>query len=108
MSLAAETALKSTKGKREVLCPELESALLKFILQYERDGPIRGELLQEKARKLYSLLYPTNEISFLKSYNGWLSGFKARHGIQEYKRHGESRSADVNAIEQQRLAFGIL
>jgi len=98
----------STKRKRDVLRPELESALLECFLQYEQDGPISGELLQEKARKLYSLLYPTDEIPFLKSSNGWLSGFKARHEIQEYKRHGESGTADMIAIEQQRLAFGIL
>ena len=76
-------------------------------MQYERDGPISEELLQEKARKLYSLLYPTDEIPLLKSSNRLLSGFRVRHGMQEYKQHVESGSADMNAIEQ-RLAFGIL
>ena len=38
----------------------------------------------------------------LKFSNGWLDGFKLRHGIREYKRHGESGSADMKAVVEQR------
>jgi len=47
-------------------------------------------------------MYPMDEVPLLTFYNGWLGSFQARHGIQEYKPHGESGIADVNAIEQQR------
>jgi len=47
-------------------------------------------------------MYPNHVVPQSKFSNGWLSGFKRRHGIRKYKRHGESGSADMNAIEQQR------
>ena len=78
------------------------SALLEWFLQHERGGPISGELLREKARKLYALMYPSHMVPQLKFSNGWLNGFKGKHGIKEHTRHGESGSADMNAIEQQR------
>jgi len=61
----------------------LESALLEWFLQYEKDTLIRGELLREKARKLYDLMYPMDEVLLLKFANGWLGSFKARYGLQE-------------------------
>jgi len=102
LRLAAETTHKSNKRKNEVLHPELESTLLGWVLQHEREGPVSGELLRENGRKLYALMYPNHVVPQWKFSNGWLSGFKRRHGIKEYKRHGESGSADMNAIELQR------
>jgi len=101
MLLVAEPTQMSNKWKREVDCLELESALLEWFLHYEKDGPISGERLLEKARKLYDLMYPRNGVPLLKFCNGGLGSFTARHEIQEYRRHGEFGSADVNTIEQQ-------
>jgi len=62
---------------------ELESALLEWFLQHECDGPINGECLREKARKIYTLIYPNHEVPQLKFANRWLRGFKRRHGIKD-------------------------
>ena len=70
MLLAAETTHKSNKRKREVLHPELESALLAWFLQHEREGPISGEPLREQARKLYALMYPNHMVPQLR-YHIW-------------------------------------
>ena len=99
--MAAETTNKSQKRKREVLRPELESALLEWFLHYEKDGAISGELIREKAKLLYILIYPMEDVPVIKFPNGWLDSFKSRHGICEFNRHGESGSADMNAIAQQ-------
>ena len=72
--LAAESTGKTTKQKREVQWSELESALLDWFLQYEKDSLISGEILWEKARVLYGLMYPMDEEPLLKFSNGWLSG----------------------------------
>ena len=88
--LEAESTGKSAKRKREVQCPELASALLEWFLQYEKDGPMSGEMLRDKERVIYGLMYPMDEVPLLKFSNGWLNGFKVTHTIQEYKPHGES------------------
>ena len=72
--LAAESTGGSTKQEREVQRRELEPALSEWFLQYEKDGPISGEILWEKARVLYGLMYPMDEEPLLKFSNGWLSG----------------------------------
>jgi len=60
------------KHKCEVLHPELESALLEWFLEHEREGPTSGELLPEQARKLYALMYPSYVVSQLKlSRKAW-------------------------------------
>ena len=62
--LAAESTGKTTKQKREVQWSELESALLDWFLQYEKDSLISGD----------GLMYPMDEEPLLKFSNGWLSG----------------------------------
>lgn len=47
-------------------------------------------MLRDKARVIYGLMYPMDEVPLLKFSNGWLNGFKVTHTIQEYKLHGES------------------
>ena len=45
-------------------------------------------------------MYTMDRVPLLTFSNRWLGSCKVRYGIQEYKPHGESGSADVNAIEQ--------
>jgi hypothetical protein len=53
---------------------------------------ISGDILKEKAALFWPVLYPG--LSSPKLSNGWLEGFKLRHSIKKYKRHG--KAADVN------------
>ena len=100
--LAAETTHKSQKRKREVLHPELEPALLEWFLHYEGDGVISGELIREKPKLLYTLIYPMEVVPILQFSNEWLDSFKSRHEICDFNHHGESGSAGMNAIAEQR------
>ena len=43
MLLTAETPQGSNNRERDVLRPKLETALLEWFLQYEKDGPISRE-----------------------------------------------------------------
>jgi len=100
--VVAETTTKSQKRERGVQCPELESALLEWFFNYERDGAISGELIREKPKLLYKLIYPTGGVPVLEFSNWLLDGLKTSHGIRQFNRHRESGSADMNAIAQQR------
>ena len=75
--VAAETTTKSHKRKQEVERLELEPAPLEWFL-YERDEIIMVEPIREKARLLYTPMYPTNEIPALRFSNG-IRGFN-HHG----------------------------
>ena len=78
--MAAETTNKSQKRRREVLRPELESALLEWFLHYEKDGVISGELIREKAKLLYTLIYPMEDVPILKFSNG--GGIALNHDME--------------------------
>ena len=59
-----------------------------------------GDLLKESARKILDRLHP-DHATFEFIY-GWLSSFKARHGIRSYRRFGESGSVNMALIEKER------
>ncbi|KAG8993163.1 hypothetical protein FRB90_000772, partial [Tulasnella sp. 427] len=93
------------KRPRIVEHPAVERALVIWVLQAQTKGiRITGEVLRQKARS-FAKLQGLDEKEFLSMSNGWLDGFKARHGMKQYRFHGEAGSVaedDVTA-EQERL-----
>jgi len=57
-----------------------------------------GDLIKEKATIIFKAIYPKDTTGF-KFSNGWLDGWKIRHGIKEYKRHGESGDVDLRVVD---------
>ena len=43
------------------------------------------------------------EIEKFTASNGWLRGFKRRFQIRQYVKHGESRSAPLHTLEDERI-----
>ncbi|GKF89016.1 CENP-B homolog protein 2-like protein [Tanacetum coccineum] len=57
-----------------------------------------GELIIEKAKKFIKDMYPADTPYFTFSI-GWLGKFKARYGIKNFRRFGESGSNEMEGIE---------
>jgi hypothetical protein len=63
---------------------------------------LTGEVLRQKWSKFADLVgIPADER--LNLSDGWLSRFKARNGLKQFKRHGEAASADPQVAERERL-----
>jgi hypothetical protein len=61
---------------------------------------LTGEVLRQKWLKFAELAgVPQDE--HLDLSEGWLSKFKRRHGLKEWKRHGEAASADSETVERE-------
>ena len=74
---------------------KLDEALYIWILQQrEKDVPVTGVLLQEKARLLYEWLYPDTTTPFVASI-GFRSRFIKRHNLHCISIQGEQVSADI-------------
>ena len=85
----------AVKRLRKVKFPKMESMLLKwFIAQRNRNVPISGPLLIEKA-KFFHEKFEENYV-FMAS-DGWLDGFKRRNGIRLLSIRGEKLSADFDS-----------
>jgi len=54
-------------------------------------------MIKDKAAKFLAALYPGATMEFS---NGWLEKFKKRHCIRSFREHGESGSANQQAIEE--------
>ena len=61
-------------------------------------APISGPLIMEKARSFFTKLYPEADAENFKASNGWLTRFKARHGIRNVQLRGEILSADSSVV----------
>ena len=59
---------------------------------------ITGEVLRQKWTRFADLVGVPKE-DRLKLSNGWLSRYKARTDLKEYKRHGEAASASLEMAE---------
>jgi hypothetical protein len=65
------------------------------------DTLLTGEVLRQKWRKFADLAsIPKDE--HLKLSEGWLTRFKARNGLKQFKRHGEGASADPEVVQTER------
>jgi hypothetical protein len=86
------------KRKRAKTCqhPELEAAMLKwFKCARANNVPISGTILKEKAKDLSTQLGITD----FKASEGWLNGFKTRHGISGKVISGEAASVNDSEVD---------
>nr|CAG8687198.1 14352_t:CDS:2 [Entrophospora candida] len=85
------------KKPRNVRYPELELALQEWCLHSQNHIPLTDLIITEKAKSFAKLLnIPDDALTFS---SGWLQSFKNRNNLKRYQLHGESGSADTNAIE---------
>ncbi|RWS23021.1 Pdc2p-like protein [Leptotrombidium deliense] len=86
----------NVRRNREVLFPTLDDALHEWVLQYQNIAIISDAIIIEKGKQFASKLnIAENQLSLSP---GWLSSFKKRHNIKQYKMHGESGSANDESI----------
>lgn len=76
--------------------PKLERKLYQwFISQRERNVPISGEIIKQKALDLKTKL----KITKFNASSGWLQRFKKRYGIRFLKITGEKLSAQPESVD---------
>jgi hypothetical protein len=93
--------LESTKRSSDGDWPELEAALFEWHQgMLKSKAVITGDILKEKASKLWQALPQYEGVEEPKWSNGWLGRFKGRFKIKEYVQHGEAASAEVNLPER--------
>lgn len=116
--LGQELVHPHQKKRREADFPKLDEALFIWQKCIEKSVPVSGLVLKEKAISFFPILYPgmiyyrvllherglTSCVTIIginppKFLDGWLAASKHRHGIKEYKSHGESGSVDVQQGE---------
>jgi len=101
--LAISESQGSVKKFRGPKWPQLENALSLWVdnaLNTKQD--IDGNVLKTKAS------YFANQFSIEEFHHsdGWLTGFKKRHGLRQFKKQGEAASApSAESIENDRLAL---
>ncbi|XP_076903200.1 CENP-B homolog protein 2-like [Bidens hawaiensis] len=96
LSLAPERG--DVKRHKLAKFPDLEKSLYEWILQYQEHVNMTGELIIEKAKKFMKDMYPVDTSDFTFSI-GWLRKFKARYGIKNFWRFGESGSVEMEGME---------
>lgn len=82
--------------------PDVDKALVEWVLMYQERFNIIGYLIETKAAECRKLCYPnTNSIKedASGSSNGWLQSFQKRNSIKGYRRHGESGSVNQLLIQ---------
>ena len=86
----------NSKRHKSVKFPELEQALMEFILTYQHRTILSDAIIIDKA-KLFAerLQIPENKLQFS---SGWLYKFKERNGIRLRRLYGEASSSDQNTI----------
>lgn len=101
--LSISESQENVKKFRSPKWPQLEDALGLWVdnaLNTKQD--IDGNILKTKAS------YFANQLSIedFHSSEGWLGGFKKRHGLRQFKKQGEAASApSTESIENDRLAL---
>lgn len=93
-----EAAESSTGAKKKRLkkstYADVDKAVFTWFLDTRaRNVPISGAILQQKAKDFACILGHDD----FKASNGWLQGFKSRHGVVGRVISGESASADSDA-----------
>jgi len=96
-----EDVNRAAKRQLTVKYPPMETALYRWFLTYQYQVNMSGDLTKEKATYFLVELYPGH--GAFEFSNGWLEAFKNRRGIKSYRRFGESRSANMVAIEESLL-----
>lgn len=83
------------KKRRSLLYDDVDQALAIWMEQaLSANLDLSGDILKEKAMTFAELLNKTD----FKASEGWLSGFKERHNVKEYVKHGEAGSAPISEL----------
>lgn len=93
---------KTTQVKKRRGCewPELERVLFEWQQRMQSKGQtVTGEQLRSQAQRFWTRLPTYSSLPLPLFSTGWLDKFKARHGIRNFKRHGEAGSVDVSTME---------
>jgi hypothetical protein len=77
--------------------PILERALLEWVLLMEGSNlAINGDMIKAAASELWNKMPDFRGIQEPRWSTGWLTGFKRRNKIKQYKQSGEKASADLS------------
>lgn len=96
-------AKNSRKSLKRAKTEQVDMAVYKWFQQQRAEGnPVSGPLLREKALWFHQKMQVKE--SFTAS-QGWLSRFKARHGIRQLDIQGEKLSGDKNAADLYKNEF---
>ena len=90
----------------------LDNTVLKwFNIARSKNIPVSDDMIQTKAIQLFEELKiqdPTCTKEYKKEFdasNGWVRNFKRRFGLVSKLENGESRSVDLNVVEEARLSL---
>lgn len=97
--LDSELQQPERKKHRKIAYADLEKALAQWVAIEERKKTtINGDILRIKARYYWHRLPQYSGLEEPSFSEGWLSGFKKRHGIKERRRHGEAAGIDEESM----------
>ena len=97
--LDEEHARLNAYRKRKSQWPKLDDFLNLWQLKANASGvPVTGDILKMIARDNFGTLYPAERPPAFS--NGWLEGFKSRHGIKTQKKLGEDADVDEKGGEE--------
>ena len=88
----------SDKRSRTEQWPELDQALFEWIQRAEGQITISQEVIWEKERQFWPVLYPEKEMPQFS--NDWLYGFQSRKNIRRNAQYGEAGSLSENAAAE--------
>lgn len=90
--------LKKIKTIKSSYYEDLDEVLFIWFCQQRNLGmPISGPMIQSKAQEFFKKMY--GEDAKFSASNGWLQGFKNRHGIRQLSIAGEKLSADLESAQ---------
>lgn len=90
------------KRQRISLWPDLEAALFEWQQRMmHKNATVTGDILREMASIFWKKMPQYSDEEPPKFSSGWLTGFKNRHGIKQYSKHGEVGDVDVAAVEEE-------
>jgi len=99
LALKLESYEASLKRQTKLNFSQIEDALSFWVKKaIDNNITISGELLVQKAHNFATLL----DVQDFKGSNGWVAGFKKRHNIECYMRHGEAASAPLEDLDDMR------
>lgn len=99
-AISAEDSAQTFKHK-EVKFPVLEHAMNLWVENVTAGGVILTDLLIREKAKIFAEAFNIQEKELAFS-NGWLHKFKKRNNIRRYHLHGESGSAPLASLPEER------